>query len=118
MLPAAFIGRPKLYTNTVQTPERLFGVKGIFRFFPLKASNLGRHQTSFWPVEALGFSERKTPLVYTFAPLFLVIFYQEGCLVGVSSSRTSALQLAPPDLQSSVAAYDIATSVQQAGNMQ
>ena len=39
--------------------------------FPLTTSEnklFGIHQTSFLPVEALEFSERKTPLVYTFLP--------------------------------------------------
>ena len=40
----------------------------IFHLFPLKRSVLGYTQTSFLPVEALKFSELKTPLVYTFSP--------------------------------------------------
>ena len=40
----------------------------IFPLFPFKTSELGIHQTAFWPVEARGFLELQTPLVYTFCP--------------------------------------------------
>ena len=39
----------------------------IFPLIPLKTSVFGFHQTSFLPVQALEFSELKTPLVYTFS---------------------------------------------------
>ena len=61
-----------IYTNTArrgppQTPSRLFGVY-VFSIFSLTNKLFGIHQTSFLPVEALEFSELKTPLVYTFFP--------------------------------------------------
>ena len=40
----------------------------IFPLFPLKTSFLVYTKPLFWPVEALEFSELKTPLVYTFFP--------------------------------------------------
>ena len=40
----------------------------IFFFFSLESKLFGFHQTSFLPVEALEFSELKTPLGYTFFP--------------------------------------------------
>ena len=48
--------------------------------FPLKTSIWGIHQTSFWPVEALDFSELKTPLVYTFSPLIYISISLFFCL--------------------------------------
>ena len=59
------LGGRNLYTNTArkrspQTPWRLFGVYAFSFFFPSKPL--------FLPVEALEFSELKTPLVYTFFP--------------------------------------------------
>ena len=40
----------------------------IYLSFSLENKLFGIHQTSFLPVEALEFSELKTPLVYTFFP--------------------------------------------------
>ena len=65
-----------LYTNIArrgppQTPGSLFGVYAIsfsVPSFPLKTSFLVYTKPCFLPVEALEFSERKTPLVYTFFP--------------------------------------------------
>ena len=55
---------PHTHTHThTHTPGRLFGV-----YFPLENKLFGIHQASFLPVEALKFSELKTPLVYTFFP--------------------------------------------------
>ena len=70
----ASVGGQNLYTNTVRrgpphTPGRLFSVYGFPPLFPWKQAFcqvFGIHQTSFLPVEALEFSELKTPLVYTF----------------------------------------------------
>ena len=39
-----------------------------FSFFSFENKLFGIHQTPFLPVEALEFSELKTPLVYTFFP--------------------------------------------------
>ena len=39
-----------------------------FPAFSLETKLFGIHQTSFLPVEALEFSELKTPLVYAFFP--------------------------------------------------
>ena len=69
----AWIGGQNLYTNTArkgppQTPRRLFLVYMYFPAFSLETKLFGIHQTSFLPVEALEFSELKTPLVYAFFP--------------------------------------------------
>ena len=65
------VGGQNLYTNALrrcppQTPGRLFGVY-VFSFFPHENKLFGIHQTFFWPVETLEFSELRTPLVYTFS---------------------------------------------------
>ena len=73
-LGTAEIGGPNLCTNTVRrvSPanawKALWGIC-IFPCFPLKTSILVHTKPLFWPVEALGFLELKTPLVCTFVPL-------------------------------------------------
>ena len=57
--------------------------------FPLKTSEnklFGIHQISFLPVEALDFSERKTPLVYTFFPPNWSLSTQWRCVKCAMSS--------------------------------
>ena len=49
-----------------------------FPSFPLKTSFLVYTKTSFLPVETLEFSERKTPLVYTFFPPILPLWTLSG----------------------------------------
>ena len=57
------------FTKTPRIREPACG-SGCFPSFSLENKLFGIHQTSFFPVQALEFSELKTPLVYTFFPLW------------------------------------------------
>ena len=58
----------------------------VYMYFPsfsLENKPFGIHQTSFLPVEALEFSELKTPLVYTFfPPNTAALIHKWGCFLG------------------------------------
>ena len=99
-----YMGGQNLYTNAArrdppQTPGRLFGVY-VVSFFSLENKLFGIHQTSCLPVEALEFSELKTPLVYTFLPpsIALSLASRSSCVLSCFALLERP-GLIPPNLQ-------------------